>query len=208
MSTITFDALRSKDVVTKTAVALTGRGMTAESVEKGAEALEKIIHMIPQGASVMNGASRTLEQIGYIEHLKSGQHGWNNLHAGIVAEKDPAKQGALRKQAVSSDFYLGSAHAVTEGGEIVIASASGSQLPHLAFTSPNIILVVSNQKIVPTLPDAIKRIEDHVMPLEDKRMKAAYGVGTARNKTLIMSGEHPMMGRKVHIIFVNEKLGF
>ena len=112
MSTITFDALRSKDVVTKTAVALTGRGMTAESVEKGAEALEKIIHMIPQGASVMNGASRTLEQIGYIEHLKSGQHGWNNLHAGIVAEKDPAKQGALRKQAVSSDFYLGSAHAV------------------------------------------------------------------------------------------------
>ena len=208
MATITFDALKSSDAVMSTVGALTKRNFSAESVDSGAEALERIIELIPEGASVMNGASRTLEQIGYIEYAKSDKHGWNNLHAGIVAEKDGKKQTALRKQATLSDFYLGSAHAVTEEGEIVIASNTGSQLPNIVFGSQNLIFVVSTQKIVPTLPDAFERIERYVMPLENENMQQKYGVNTARNKTLILSGENPMMGRKVHIIFVNEKLGF
>jgi len=106
----------------------------------------------------MNGASRTLEEIGYVDYLKSGTHGWKNLHEEILAEKDPATQALLRKQSVLSDYYLGSAHAVTQTGELVIASNSGSQLPHLAYTSPNIILVVGTHKIVPTLQDALARI--------------------------------------------------
>lgn len=208
MATISFDALKSTDIVIKTEKALAVRGFSAELADSGAEALERIIALIPAGASVMNGASRTLEQIGYIEYAKSDKHGWNNLHAAIVAEKDPAKQSALRNKALLSEYYLGSVHALTEEGEIVIASNTGSQLPHLVFTTPNLILVVSTQKIVPTLPDAFERIERHVMPLEEVNMQQKYGVGTQRNKTLILSGENPMMGRKVHIIFVNEKLGF
>ena len=156
----------------------------------------------------MNGASQTLQQIGYVDYLKEGKHGWNNLHDAVLAEKDPAKQALLRKQSVVSDWYLGSAHAITQDGKIVVASNSGSQLPHLAFTSPNIILVVSTEKIVGTLQDAFDRIDTYVVPLEDARMKAAYGYGTAHNKTLILHGENPGIGRKVHVIFVNEKLGF
>lgn len=208
MATIAFDALKSTDLVTKTIQALNARHFSAESVDSGAEALEKVISLIPEGASVMNGTSRTLEQIGFVEYLKSGKHPWNNLHAAIVEEKDPVKQGALRKQSALSDYYLGSAHAVTEQGELVIASNTGSQMPHLVFTSQNIILVVSTQKIVPTLPDAFERIDRHVVPLEDERSKQVYGVPTQHNKTVILHGENPMLGRKVHIIFVKEKLGF
>lgn len=172
------------------------------------EALAKIEELIPEGVSVMNGASETLREVGYTDLLKNGAHKWKNLHDEIVAEPDQAKQAQLRRLAVLSDFYVGSAHAITNTGEIVIASNSGSQLPHLAFTSPNVILVVGVQKITPTLADAFERIKKHVLPLEDERMKGVYGIGTMHAKTLILHKENPMIGRKVYIIIVNEKLGF
>lgn len=203
-----YDTLAPQESITKTAAALAERHFEPIVVETGAEALAKIKELIPQGASVMNGASVTLNQIGFIEYLKSGTHGWKNLHETVLAEKDPAKQALLRRQSVVSDFYLGSVHALTQEGEMLISSNSGSQLPHLAFTSPNIILVVSAQKIVPTRDEAFKRIQEHVIPLEDERMKQAYGYGTGQNKTLIMHGENPALGRHVHVILVNEKLGF
>lgn len=172
------------------------------------KALEKIKELIPAGASVMNGASETLAQIGLIDYLKSKSHPWKNLHDGILEETDSAKQGELRKTSVLSDFYLGSVHALTETGQLLIASNTGSQLPHLAFTSPNLVLVVGANKIVPTLSDAFRRLEQHVIPLEDERMKKAYGFGTTWSKTLILNQENPMMGRKVYVLIVNENLGF
>lgn len=203
-----YKALASKEIVERTVQALTAKNIEAVVVKNGIEALEKIKSFIPQGASVMNGSSVTLEQIGFVDYLKSGTHGWNNLHAGIVAEKDQVKQSALRKQAVLSDYYLGSVQALTEDGEFIIASNTGSQLPHIVFTSPNLIFVVSIKKIVPTFAEALKRLEDYVVPLEDKHMMEKYGVGTKINKIVVFKGENPMMGRKVRMILVEESLGF
>jgi L-lactate utilization protein LutB len=203
-----YDTLASKDTIQKTMTALKERGHWPELVETRSDALQKIKELIPQGVSVMNGSSRTLEEIGFVDYLKEGKHGWNNLHEAILAETDPAKQAALRKQSVLSDYYLGSVHALTEAGEMLVASNSGSQLPHLAFTSQNLILVVGAQKIVPTLADAFDRLEKHVVPLEDERMQKAMGMGTYASKVLIINKEQPFMGRKSHIILVNEKLGF
>ena len=203
-----YDTLATVDSINKTTKALTEEGFLPESVASGVEALSRIKELIPAGASVMNGSSRTLDEIGFVKYLKEETHGWNNLHEAILAEKDPAKQMALRKQSVLSDFYLGSAHAIAETGEIVIASNSGSQLPHLAFTSPNIILVVGAQKITSDVDTAISRLKEYVFPLEDARMKEAGMGGSFISKVLILNREQAFMGRKVHILFVNEKLGF
>ena len=203
-----YTELASDESIAKTSTALTERNIEVIIVTTKEEALAKIKEVIPQGASVMNGASRTLEEIGYIEYLQSATHGWKNLKDVILAEKDSIKQAEVRKQSVLSDFYLGSVHAVAETGEIVIASNTGSQLPHIVFTSPNIIFVVSTQKITPTISDALKRVEEYVLPLEDKRMHDLYGVGTMLSKELIFRGENPKLGRKFHLIFVKEKLGF
>ena len=188
--------------------ALTEKGYEVFNVKTGAEALAKIKEIIPEGASVMNGSSVTLEQIGFVEYLKSGEHKWNNLHKGIFEEKDPAKQSQLRREAVLSDYYLGSVHALAETGEFIVASNSGSQLPHIVFTSPNLIFVVSTKKIVADLPAAMKRLEEHVLPLEDKHMMEKYGVGTKDNKILIVKGESQMTHRKINFILVDEDLGF
>ena len=205
---MTYDTLASADTVSKTIAELAKRNIEATLVATREEALAKIKELIPAGASVMNGASVTLEQVGFVDYLKAGQHGWNNLHVGILAEKDPAKQALLRKQAVLSDYYLGSVHAVAETGEFIVGSNTGSQLPHVVYTSPNLVFVVSTQKIVPTLAEAMKRVEEYVVPLEEKHMQDLYKAHTALNKEVIFRGENPKSGRKVRILFVNEKLGF
>jgi len=203
-----YDTLASEETVTKTIAALAGHNFHAEVVHTKEEALARIKALIPEGVSVMNGSSRTLEESGFVEYLKEGTHGWDNLHEGILKEQDPAKQARIRRETTVSDFYLGSVHAVTEEGELFFASNSGSQLPHLAFSSPNVILVVGTHKIVPTLKDIEARMNDRILPLEEVNMQQKYGVSTQWNKTLVLHNENPHMGRTVRIIFVEEVLGF
>ncbi len=203
-----YTTLASDDAVVRTTANLSVRGYETIVVQTGKEALETIQGMIPPGSSVMNGSSTTLSQIGFTQYLKEGLHGWDNLHEGILLEQDKAKQSVLRKQAVLSTYYLGSVHALTENGEFVIASNTGSQLPHVVNTSQHLVFVVSTKKIVTNLAQAMERLEQHVVPLEDKRMHNLYGVGTAVNKLLIVKGENPMMGRKITFILVKEDLGF
>lgn len=203
-----YNKLASKEVTQKVVEELGKRNVEAFVVENSVEAMEKIKELIPKGASVMNGSSVTLEQIGFVDLLKNKEHSWKNLHDTVLAETDKAKQSLLRKQAVLSDYYLGSVHALAETGEFIIASNSGSQLPHIVFTSPNIIFVASTKKIVPTLLDATSRLYEHVIPLEEVHMQKKYGVGTYPSKIVVFNRESPSSGRKVQMILVDEDLGF
>ena len=156
----------------------------------------------------MNGASKTLEAIGFLDYLKSDTQPWKNLHQAILAEKDPAKQAPLRQAALHADWYLGSVHALTETGEMLIASNTGSQLPHLAFTSKNALLVVSAKKIVSDMNAAFQRLSEVVIPLEDARIMGQHGVHTTHAKTLLLHKENPHLGRQVHVVLVDEAIGF
>ena len=156
----------------------------------------------------MNGSSTTLEEIGFVEYLKSDTHPWNNLHAAIVAEEDETKKAALRQQALHSDYYLGSVHALVENGDFIVASNTGSQLPHIVYTSPHLIFVVGTHKIVPSLEEGMNRLEEHVIPLEDQNMQNKYGINTFLSKMLVFKGKSPVLQRSVSFILVNEVLGF
>ena len=203
-----YSQLASKETVSKTAEALKAKNYEVFVVESGAVAFSKIKELVPSGASVMNGASVTLETIGFVDYLKEGKHGWNNLHAAIVAETDGAKQAVLRKQALLSEYYLGSVHALTEGGEFIVGSNTASQLSHVVYSSQNPIFVVGAQKIAPNLDEALKRVREYVVPLEDDHMMQKFKVHTKLNKEVIFHGESPYTGRKIRFIIVNEKLGF
>ncbi|MEK7185853.1 MAG: lactate utilization protein [Patescibacteria group bacterium] len=203
-----WNKLPEKKVLDKTIAGLEEKGYEVFLVDNSGDALGKIKTLIPQGTSVMNGSSTTLKEIGFIDYLKSGKHGWDNLHEKILAEKDPAKQKVLLSQAFTSDYYLGSVHALVENGEFIIASNTASQLPHVVHTSPNLIFVVGTQKIVADLASAMRRLEEHVIPLENQRAMKEYGSGTTLNKILIFKGESPYVGRKIKFILVNQKLGF
>ncbi len=203
-----YNKISSNKVIEKTVEALLERGFEPFIVTDRKEALEKIKELIPKGASVNNGSSRTLEEIGFVDYLKAGKHPWKNLHAAVVEEKDPVKKTELRNQSLFAEYYLGSVHAIAETGEMIIASASGSQLPPIVFTSKNIIFVVGSQKITPTYTDAMKRVRKYVVPLEDERMKSVGMGGTILAKILTLEHEPVFAGRKVRVIIVKERLGF
>lgn len=202
--------LPSPERIQTTIEAVIARGITVTFVETKEDALANIYELIPTAASVMTGASVTLQQIGLEAALKVGDHPWWNMKSEIVLEKDPVKQAVLRKQATLAEYYLGSVHAIAETGEILIASATGSQLAPYAFSSNHVIWVAGAQKIVPTLEDAFRRLREYVQPLEDRRLKQVFGP-EARGvvgKILVFERESPMLKRSLHLILVNEVLGF
>lgn len=203
-----FTQLADPQSLQQTLQALREKGYETLSVQDRRTALQEVQRIIPAGASVMHGTSTTLEQIGYTELLRTGNHSWRDLHTEITQENDSQKRHQLRRQSVLADFYLGSVHALTEQGEYVVASNTGSQLPQVVYTSPNALFVVSTKKIVPTLEAALERVHQHVVPLEDQRAMKAYGVPTALNKTVIIHGESPMNERRVYFLLVEEDLGF
>jgi len=199
--------LADEVVVKRTGEALVGRGVHVEFLNNRGEALERLKNFIPSGADVMTGSSTTLIEIGFVDFLKSGQHMWNNVKDKILAEKDPQKQAELRKKSTLADYFLGSVHAVSQFGEVIVASNTGSQLASYAYSSRNVIWVVGAQKIVLNLEEGMRRLNDYVYPLEDQRMKQAGFKGSTIGKILIFERES-LPNRTITLIFVNEKLGF
>jgi L-lactate utilization protein LutC len=199
--------LASEDTVKRTRESLEARGIRVGFLQKREEALKRIIDMIPQGAEVMTGSSTTLQEIGFVDLLTSGKHKWNNLKGAIVKEKDSLKQMELRKRSITAEYFLGSVHAVTQSGEVIVVSNTGSQLPSYAYSSNNVVWVVGAQKIVLDMEDGMKRVREYCLPLEDNRMKRAGFRGSAIGKILIFERE-TLPKRTVTLIFVNEKLGF
>jgi L-lactate utilization protein LutC len=206
---MSFDTPATAEQIEAAMEALKARGIAAEVVQTREEALARLRTLILPGASLSTGASLTLKEIGFEELLVSGSHPWKNLKAEYLAEKDPARQALLRRQSTLADYYLGSVHAVSQTGQVVIASMSGSQIAPYAYAAPNVIWIVGAQKITPSLEEAIRRVREYVYPHEDKRMKELTGgkMGSMIGKLLIFEREAAFLNRKVTMIIVRQKTG-
>jgi hypothetical protein len=120
---------------------------------------------------------------------------------------DPKTQNReMQKMGATPEYMIGSVHAVTEAGRVIIASKTGSQLAGYAAAAEHVIWVVGTQKIVPTLEDGLRRLEEYTLPLEDARSLKVYGVNSSINKLLIVNREYKP-GRTT-MILVKENLGF
>ena len=197
-----WDILPSIDVFETTAKALEANGIRVFIVENGEEAKKKALELIPEGFEAMPMTSVTLDTIGLAQEInESGKY--VSVRKKVMAAKEEWEKRALRS---IPKITLGSIHAVTEDGHVLIASQSGSQLSGYVYGSEKVIWVVGGQKIVKNTEEGIKRIYEYVLQLEDARAQKAYGVGSAVNKLLIFNRE-TVEGR-VTLILVKEKLGF
>lgn len=200
-----FGKLAADKQIVKTKEALVKNGMEVLVVKNGAEAKEKVLQMISAGAEVMNMASVTVDSIGLAKELnESGKY---NSVRSKFATMNKATQGLeMQKLGAAPEWAIGSVHAVTEKGEVVIASNTGSQLPAYAYGSSHVIWVVGAQKIVKNLDQAMKRVYEYVLPLENERAQKAYGQGSNVSKMLIVNKE--IQPYRITIVIVKEKLGF
>ena len=193
----------------KTIEAVKARGILVELVETKEAALARLQTLIPAGSVVMTGGSVTLTQIGLDALLISGNHPWRNFKADLLAEKDPSKQSAMRLQGTLAEYFIGSVNAIAETGELVFASATGSQLPAYAYSSRNVIWVAGAQKITPSLDEALRRVREYVLQMESERQKNVGNKGGSFiGRILIFEREPAYLRRNLHLILVNEVLGF
>ncbi len=192
------------DRVEKVAAALRSHNIETIVVESGAEARRVILGMIPEGAEVHSGKSKTLQDIGlYAELMESGRYG--ALRPRYMAMDRKTQGREIRKLSAAPDFMLGSVAAVTEAGVLVAASATGSQLGPYASGAGRLILVVGAQKIVPDVETALRRIGEVAFPYENAQVRERMGVDTALEKVLLMFGEWNE-GRTT-VVLVREAVG-
>jgi hypothetical protein len=201
----TWNALASEEILHKTVSSLKKNGIESLVVSSSAEAKEKVLAMIPKGAEVMTMSSVTLETAGLTKAInESGAY--DAVKPKLFAMDRKTQGREMQKLGAAPDWAVGSVHAVTEDGHVLIASNTGSQLSGYVYGAGHVIWVVGTQKIVSSVEDGMKRIYEYVVPLEEKHMQSLYKISTNVSKLLIYNAEK-VPGR-VTIVFVKEQLGF
>ena len=202
-----FGGRATEQTIERTAEALRAKGYDVHVVETGDEARDVIVGLLPEGAEVGQGASNTLEVIGVTAAIEdSGRFDAVRKRTRAMDRSTPEGLRAMRKAGVGPDWYVNSAHAVTEDGTIVVASNTGSQLAPLAFGAGKVIFAIGSQKLVPDLEIAMRRLEEHTLPLEHVRMQGIYGVNSEIKKVLII---HKEFGPgRFTVVLIKEPVGF
>ncbi len=203
-----FTTIPSDQIIDQTITALKANGINAEVVANKDEAKTKVLSMLPHGVEVMNMTSITLEQIGLAKEItESGNYDSVRDKLNTMDRKTESLE--MQKLGAAPDYTVGSVHAVTEDGRVMMASNTGSQLPAYVYGSPHVIWVVGAQKIVENIDEGMKRIEEYIVPRESERARKAYNLpefNTYISKLLIINRETNK--DRLHLLFVKEQLGF
>jgi acyl-CoA hydrolase len=200
-----FTSLPDEHALAATVVALEEHGFSVEVADDLDAAQAAVLARIPEGSSVMTNTSVTLAETGIADAINDGGGRWESARNKMFALDFATQAQEMKAIGGQPDYALGSVHAITADGTLVIASASGSQLASYAWGAANVIFVVGAQKLVPTLDAAHQRIYQHSLPLEDARAQAAYGQHSQVGKILEIHQELP--GR-IHIVVIRRQVGF
>jgi len=198
-----FTALPDERTLAETVVALEAQGFSVEVVDDLDAARESVLARIPEGSSVSTNPSVTLESTGIAQAVNGGER-YDSARDKIALDRVTQLQ-EIKAIMVLPDFALGSVHAITRDGRLVIASALGSQLASYAWGAANVIFVVGAQKLVPDLDAAHERIYQHSLKLENARALEVYGQDSRVGKILEIHQEDP--GR-IHIVLIRAVVGF
>jgi YkgG family uncharacterized protein len=200
-----FAEVASDEQIERTAKALEANGIHTIIVENGEEAKRIFFALVPEGSEVFLGASVTLETLGIKDEID--QLGRYDALRPKMFKMDRATQGReIRKLVGAPDYAAGSVHAVTEAGQVMIASNTGSQLGPYASGAGKIIWIVGAQKIVNDLNEGFRRIFEYDLPLETEHMRQLYNAPTSVNKVLIVNRE--LRPDRITMIIVKEQIGF
>jgi L-lactate utilization protein LutC len=201
---LAFERTADRARLERTAAALAARGFLAQVADSAKEARRLVLEAIPEGAEVHIALSETMREIGVTAEIdESGRY--DSVRARLN-QLDRATQGReMAKAGAAPDWIVGSAHAVTDDGEIVVGSGSGSQLGAYAYAGGHVILVIGHQKLVPDLAEGLRRVREYVLPREFARMQGLGRAGSLLAKTLII---HQEPSARITVILVPETLGF
>jgi acyl-CoA hydrolase len=204
LTTDRFSTIPDEHTLATTVVALEEHGFSVEVVDDLDTAREAVFARIPHGSSVMTNTSVTLQETGIADAVNN-EGPYDSARNRMFALDFATQAQQMKAIGGQPDYALGSVHAVTRDGTLVIASASGSQLASYAWGAAQVIFVVGAQKLVDSLEEARERIYKHSLVLEDARAIAAYGQNSSVGKILEIHQELP--GR-IHVVLIRQSVGY
>jgi len=181
-------------------------------------ATQKILEIIPPASSIGISGSVTLDQLGIVKRLEyRGSKVFNQYKSGI--SRDESLE--LRRLGSFADYYLASANAISQKGELVFFSAYGNRIAGIS-SAKNAILVSGINKITANLDEAVKRTREYATPLNCKRLNyntPCFKDGICRKEIClfpeykrmccqILIIEAEITPDRLKVILVGEKLGF
>lgn len=208
------DPIRTKrnDVLAEKVIAgLESRNMSGYYVQTKEEALAKALELIPVGSKVTKGGSMSVVEIGLLDALKNGDYDFCDRDK--VADKRSAELFAY-----DADVFLGSANAITEDGVMVNIDGNSNRVSAYAYGPRKLVLIVGMNKVTKDIDHALKRARNEAAPINTQRFNLSTPCvkkGTCFDckcpdticcQFLITRYERHK-GR-VHVILVNENLGF
>ncbi len=199
----------------KVVEALEGNGMEAFVTDTRKEALTRALTLIPKGATVGLGGSRTVGEVGLLEALRQGDY---TLYDQYRDGLSPEESMRIRKDGTHADCFVSGSNAITYDGKIVNVDGLGNRLAGFCFGPGTVIIVAGRNKIVPDLDAALYRVRNVAAPMNARRFGVKTPcVETAEcsdcdlpericNLTLII--EKSKIEGRMKVILVNEDLGF
>lgn len=198
--------------------ALERRGMRCEYFAEAGAARAFVLSQLPEGATVMNGGSATLERIGLLRALSEGRYDY--LRPGISATHDREARTRLRRRASGADYFVGGVNAITMQGEILNADGSGNRVAAYAFAAGKVFLVAGVNKIVPDIAAAFQRLRNEAAPGECRALGkrtpcavtgqcdnyACSGPDRQCGKVLII--EQEKIPGRITVVLIGERLGY
>lgn len=179
---------------------------------------QKLLSLIPSDASIGFSGSQTLEQLEVVEMLESrGNTVFNQYNSNLSVDESIE----IRRKGVFADFYLCSANAIAETGELVFLSAYGHRTAGIA-SARNVIVIAGINKLSGGVFTALKRAREVATPLNCKRLQwdspcCKEGICHSDScfypdykrmccQTLIIESE--VIPDRLTVMLLNEELGF
>ena len=194
--------------------AMEKRCFEAYYFETAAEAKEKALELIAPDAKVGYGGSVTLNELELKEALR--ERGNNLLDRDLAA--DFAERAKLQQEAFSADWYMMSANAITEDGQLVNIDGVGNRVAALIYGPRNVLVIAGMNKVVKTLDDAWSRARNTAAPANMTRFdmlkapcKATGACADCISPDCIcnqlVNTRRSMPPKRIKVILVGEDLG-
>ncbi len=196
----------NEKLINEVVSSLQKNNITAVVVDTKDQARQKFLDLVPEGSEVMTNTSVTLEESGIAwEVLESGKY--DSVKNKLMSMNNSTQKKKMKEIGSVSEYSIGSVHAITKEGKIMIASRSGSQIPGYAYGADHVIWFVGSQKLVNDLDEGFKRIYEYDLPLESERARKAYGSNGSEVAKILIFNIEPIPNRTT-VVIIKEPIGY
>ena len=189
------------------------KGFAFDSFSNKEEAKKFVLSLIKEDDMITFGGSTSVNQMGILEDLKNYKNFIDRNNKEIKAEAEI--------KAFSSDVYLCSANAITKNGDIVSTDGFGNRVAAVIYGPKKVFLIVGRNKVCNTQEDALKRVRNVAAAENSIRFKVDNPCCTGdmvcdeekcdvekRICTATIIINKCSVKERIHIIFIDEELGF